>query len=88
LVLSPTLTGASYSAVDASSSPTSVSTAQTVTSGGRDLFRVVVEGGGTTHVDLRPYALEMVPGDVLSVEVQSVSGTPNVTAAVSWLEEF
>lgn len=88
LVLNPTLTNASYSSVDTASSPASTSTAQTATSGGRDLFRVVVEGGGTTQVDLRPYVLEMVPGDVLSVETQSVSGTPNVTASVSWVEEF
>lgn len=96
IVYNPTLTGASWSAVDAANSGVEKDVAATALTGGIVIASFyAISGGGV----VRDLASQSVPeqirlfydtltttGDILSVVATALTGTSNVTAALDWHE--
>lgn len=85
----PTFTSVSANSVVATNTTGTLST----TLGGKTVLTLYVasntsSGGKNQIIDLTPYAITMVPGDILTVAGQSLTGTGGVYVGVSWTEIF
>lgn len=85
---STTLGGSpSYTPYDAASSCVDYDTAGTTVSGGRRLWAMVVESGGSRTQDLVSHGLYLEPGETLTLSVEASSNT-SPTVIVNWREEW
>ncbi len=83
--LNPTLTGASFSALDADTSVVRTDTAATAVSGGQVVFaQSIIEGAGA--IVTLPTRLNV--GDTLTISLEASGGTVDTVVAINWLELF
>lgn len=78
---------ASWSDINGDDSVFEVDTAQTYTSGGKNLFSTTVSKDSGGHFDFGEEEFEIRPGDVITVTVNG-SGTGTASAILAWQEDF
>ncbi len=87
--LNPTLTGASFSAIDASTSVIRLDTSATVVTGGKVLFTESISSGAPAKPDFSNLELILHVGETLTISIEaSTATTIDTGAAVDWLELF
>jgi hypothetical protein len=88
LILNPTLTGASFSDINAATSVMQSDVSSTFTaSTGVVLMTIPVTSNTSTTEVIDSYNIRLAPGDVLGVIAFSEGGTINTRASLSWHEE-
>lgn len=91
VTLNPTLTGASWSSIDSSTSTVQRDTSSTAYSGGTLLFSIPLAKAGAQTIDLKNEIdlARLVIGDVLTISAEYSSGTnANVRVALNFTELF
>jgi hypothetical protein len=78
---------ASYSDINGDDSIMEVDTAQTYSSGGKNLFSTTVAKDSGGHFDFGEEEFQIVPGDVITVTIDS-SGAGTAKSTMSWIEDF
>ena len=86
--LNPTLTGASFSAVDADTSVVRTDTAATAVSGGNVVFSEIITEGASPIIDFTKIIEKLNPGDTVTVSLESSSGNVDSVISMNWLELF
>jgi len=86
--LNATLTGASFSAVDASTSVARVDVAATAVSGGTVVFAQSISEGSAPIIDFSTLTNKLPPGDTITVSLEASSGTVDSVLSMNWLELF
>lgn len=86
--LNPTLTGASFSAVDASTSVVRIDTSATAVSGGTLLFSQIITEGAAPVIDFTKIVDKLNPRDTITVSLESSSGNVDSVISMNWLELF
>jgi hypothetical protein len=86
--LNPTLTGASFSAVDADTSVVRTDTSATAVSGGNVVFSEIITEGASTPIDFTKIIEKLNPGDTVTVSLESSSGNVDSVITMNWKELF
>ena len=86
--LNPTLTGASFSAVDANTSVVRTDTSATAVSGGTLVFAQTITEGAAPVIDFSRLANKLKPGDTITVSLESSSGNVDSVISMNWRELF
>ena len=86
--LNPTLTAASFSAVDANTSVVRKDTSATAVSGGNLLFAQIITEGAAPVIDFTKIVEKLNPGDTVTVSLESSSGNVDSVISMNWLELF
>lgn len=86
--LNSTLTGASFSAVDASTSVVRIDTSATVVSSGNIVFAQIITEGAAPIIDFTKIIDKLNPGDTITVSLESSSGNVDSVISMNWLELF
>ena len=86
--LNPTLTGASFSAVDVNTSVVRKDTSATAVSGGSLLFSEIITEGASPIIDFTKIIEKLNPGDTITVSLESSSGNVDSVISLNWLELF
>jgi hypothetical protein len=86
--LNPTLTGASFSAVDALTSVVRTDTSATAVSGGNIIFAQIITEGAAPIIDFTKLMDKLNPGDTVTVSLESSSGNVDSVISMNWLELF
>jgi hypothetical protein len=86
--LNATLTGASFSAVDASTSVVRIDTSATAVSGGNLLFAQIITEGAAPVIDFTKIVEKLNPGDTVTISLESSSGNVDSVISMNWLELF
>lgn len=86
--LNPTLTGASFSAVDANSSVVRTDVAATAVSGGTLIFAQIITEGAAPVIDFTKIMDKLNPGETINVSLESSSGNVDSVISMNWLELF
>ncbi|HEY0891798.1 MAG TPA: hypothetical protein VGE32_02005 [Cellvibrio sp.] len=89
LILNPTtVTGQTYTQINANTSVVSYDVAGTTVTGGKILMTFYVNGSSSMVLDLTDYQLQLSPGDQLIIAGRTVAGTGNAFVGISWKERF
>jgi hypothetical protein len=83
LRLNATLTGASFSPIDAASSPVEQDTAATALSGGTFVTATQIPIQDKLLYDLKDFEIQIAPGETLTVSAVSTGGTVSCGAAIT-----
>ena len=86
--LNPTLTGASFSAVDANTSVVRTDTAATAVSGGDIIFSQIITEGASPIIDFTKIMEKLNPGETVTVSLESSSGNVDSVISMNWKELF
>jgi hypothetical protein len=86
--LNPTLTAASFSAVDANTSVVRTDTSATAVSGGTLVFAQSLTEAAAPIIDLSARNIKLNPGETVTVSLEASSGTINPVISFSWKELF
>lgn len=86
--LNSTLTGASFSAVDANTSVVRTDVSATAVSGGTVVFAQSISEGSAPIIDFSKLANKLNPGDMITVSLEASSGTVDSVISMNWLELF
>ena len=86
--LNPTLTGASFSAVDANTSVVRTDTSATAVTGGDVVFSQIITEGAAPVIDFTKIIEKLNPGDTITVSLESSSGNVDSVISMNWLELF
>ena len=86
--LDPTLTGASFSAVDANTSVVRTDIAATVVSGGNIIFSQIITEGAAPIIDFTKLMEKLNPGETVTVSLESSSGNVDSVISMNWKELF
>lgn len=86
--LNPTLTGASFSAVDADTSVVMIDTSATAVSGGNVIFSQIITEGASPIIDFTKIIEKIPPGDTATVSLESSSGNVDSVISMNWLDLF
>ena len=81
--LNPTLDGASFNPINATS-VVSYDTSGTINTTGRQLFTFYLASGSNQSINLSDYGVSLAPGDLLLFSSQSISESGVVYVSVSW----
>lgn len=88
LRVNPTLTGASFSAVDANTSVVRTDTSATVVSGGTLFFAQSLSEGAAPILDLLSRNVLLEPGETVTVSLEASNGTIDPDISFGWKELF
>lgn len=86
--LNPTLTAASFSAVDANTSVVRTDVAATAVSGGTLIFAQIITEGAAPVIDFTKIMDKLNPGETITVSLESSSGNVDSVISMNWLELF
>lgn len=86
--LNPTLTGASFSALDANTSVVQQDTSATIVSGGRVVFAKSVTEGSPADIELAKIIDKLKPGEIVTVSLEASSGTVDSVTTLNWEDLF
>ena len=86
--INPTLTGASFSAVDVNTSVVRIDTSATAVSGGNVEYSEIITEGAAPTINLSKILDKLNPGDTITVSLESSSGNVDSVIAMNWLELF
>lgn len=86
--LNPTLTGASFSAVDANTSVVRTDVAATAVSGGDKIFAQIITEGAAPVIDFTKIVNKLNPGETVTVSLESSSGNVDSVISMNWKELF
>lgn len=86
--LNPTLTGASFSAVDANTSVARKDTSATAVSGGRIVFAQSISEGSSPPIDLSKILSKLEPGETVTVSLEAITGTVDSVITLNWDDLF
>lgn len=86
--LNATLTGASFSAVDAGTSVVRTDTSATAVTGGAVVFAQSISEGSAPVIDFSKLTNKLNPGDTITVSLEASSGTVDSVISMNWLELF
>ncbi len=84
----PTLTGASFSAVDADTSVVRTDIAATAVTGGTIIFAQIITEGAAPIIDFTKIIEKLNPGDTVTVSLESLSGNVDSVISMNWKELF
>ncbi len=88
LRLNPTLTGASFSAVDANTSVAMKDTSATAVSGGALFFAQTLAEGAAPIIDLASRNILLEPGETITISLEASNGTIDPDISLGWKELF
>ena len=88
LRLNPTLTGASFSAIDANTSVVRKDTSATAVSGGILFFAQSLAEGAAPIIDLEKRDIILNPGDTITISLEASNGTIDPDVSLGWKELF
>ncbi|HEC61777.1 MAG TPA: hypothetical protein ENI27_05925 [bacterium] len=86
--LNPTLTAASFSAVDANTSVARKDTSATAVSGGTLLFAQSIAEGAPLAIDLSKKTADLAPGETITVSLEASNGTIDPDVTLAWKDKF
>ncbi len=86
--LNATLTGASFSAVDANTSVVYTDTSATAVSGGNVIFAQTITEGSAPIIDFSQLTDKLNPADTVTISLESSSGNVDSVISMNWLELF
>ncbi|KKM16864.1 hypothetical protein LCGC14_1681560 [marine sediment metagenome] len=86
--LNPTLTGASFSAVDADTSVVRTDVAATAVSGGELIYGQIITEGAAPPIDFTKVMDKLNPGETITVSLESLSGNVDSVISMNWKELF
>ncbi len=86
--LNPTLTGASFSAVDANTSVVRKDTSATAVSGGTIFFAQSLAEGAAPPFDLEKRDILLEPGETITISLEASNGTIDPDISFGWKELF
>jgi len=86
--LNATLTGAAFSAVDASTSVARTDVAATAVSGGTLIFAQIITEGAAPVIDFTKIMDKLNPGETITISLESSSGNVDSVISMNWLELF
>lgn len=88
VIANATLTGASFSAVNASTSVVFTDTSATAVSGGTVIFAQSITEGSSPVIDFSRLAKKLNPGGTITISLESSSGNVDSVISMNWLELF
>ena len=88
LRLNPTLTGASFSAINANTSVVRKDTSATAVSGGILFFAQSLAEGAAPIIDLEKRDIVLNPGDTITISLEASNGTIDPDVSLGWKELF
>ena len=88
LRLNPALTGASFSAIDASTSVAMKDTTATAVSGGTLFFAQSLAEGAAPIIDLSSRNILLEPGETITISLEASNGTIDPDISLGWRELF
>lgn len=86
--LNPTLTGASFSAVDANASVVRTDVSATAVSGGTVLFALSLAEGAPLIFDVAKRNIQLNPGETITISLEASNGTIDPVVTFGWRELF